>query len=704
MRLFFRYNFFAALLVMMILQPLSSAMAHSDSEFDAEYYPTILQFDGEDELRDLESAGVVVWHSRENMALALIPLDSADSVKTMSKIRKKGGSPRLAPRRAHPCMDIAKTHFNAAGIVNSQAVGTPYTGKGVVVGLCDIGLDPNHINFLDKDGKSRVKRVVYLNELHNERIALESAEAIHHWRSDDETQYHGTHVAGIMAGSYADNGFSGMAPGADIVMTSCKLYDVGILAACEEIIDYAKSVGKPAVINLSLGSYNGPHDGSTLFNRYLDLLGREAIICMASGNNGDARSSIKLDFTQDDTRWMGRLFNSSWDQMQMYGMTDVWSSDDSPISFRYHIYDDIDNALVYSSPVIDDSTEMPYETSHETDAEFAKYLTGSLSVYTDISELNGRRYLEFVYDTQAHAYHSAEEKWARYSLVIEVIGEPGQKMDVTSDGQYSWFSRWRDYRQADDALSVSDIATGDNLICVGMYNNRSEMPRLNGTVKDFGVQPLTINVNSGFGTLRDGRVLPHTVAPGAYVVSSISTDYTENFPDKTSTMTARVSHNGKDYYWYYNIGTSMSTPYVAGVVATWLEAVPSLDVDDIKQIILESNATDCYDFSDGRNGQGWLRPVEGLVKAMGLSSVAQGSIDNSETAIMIKGDSAEIYNPGYSNLSISLVALDGAVIFRDVIVDDTFRAIDLSDLSKGLYILTVTDGRNAPVVKKFMRK
>lgn len=100
--------------------------------------------------------------------------------------------------------------------------------------------------------------MVSFDEPINQRIVLDTPEEIAEWTTDNEDNFHGTHVCNIMAGSYKANNLYGMAPGADIVMTSSLGYDVGLLAGCEEIVAYAKSVGKPAVINLSFSSYTGP--------------------------------------------------------------------------------------------------------------------------------------------------------------------------------------------------------------------------------------------------------------------------------------------------------------------------------------------------------------------------------------------------------------------------------------------------------------
>lgn len=58
-----------------------------------------------------------------------------------------------------------------------------------------------------------------------------------------------------MAGNGAGSPYVGIARDADIVVSTSTLTDVGLLAGVEDIIDYAKEVGKPCVINLSMGNY-----------------------------------------------------------------------------------------------------------------------------------------------------------------------------------------------------------------------------------------------------------------------------------------------------------------------------------------------------------------------------------------------------------------------------------------------------------------
>ena len=166
-----------------------------------------------------------------------------------------------------------------------------------MAGFCDVGFDPLHPTFLDKNGVSRVKRITQYIENKGLRIVVEGDEAYEEWGTDDSDNYHATHVGGIMAGNGAGSPYVGIARDADIVVSTSTLTDVGLLAGVEDIIDYAKEVGKPCVINLSMGNYIGAHDGTSLFSQYLDMCAEDAIIVLSSGNEG-IQTQRKAKFTK----------------------------------------------------------------------------------------------------------------------------------------------------------------------------------------------------------------------------------------------------------------------------------------------------------------------------------------------------------------------------------------------------------------------
>ena len=53
--------------------------------------------------------------------------------------------------------------------------------------------------------------------------------------------------------------------------------------------------------NLSLGSNVGAHDSTSIMNRFLALCGKEAIICVAAGNEADQPIALTAKFDKADS-------------------------------------------------------------------------------------------------------------------------------------------------------------------------------------------------------------------------------------------------------------------------------------------------------------------------------------------------------------------------------------------------------------------
>ncbi len=260
------------------------------------YIPRLVKIQSESEVDSLREQGVDVLRRRGDILLCFFP-----------NPQTRSNEPAIRPRPIAPALDVAKSYYDAGSIQSGDGFGTPYTGKGVVVGICDVGIDPLHPTFLDADGRSRIKRVVHYIEGDGLRIQLEGDDDYLEWQTDNPEEYHATHVCGILAGNGAGSPYSGVAPDADIVATVSTLSEVGLLAGVEDIIDYAKEVGRPAVINISVGSYTGAHDGSSLFSQYLDMCAEDAIIVMSSGNEGTHYNSLVSSFSSDSPSVAVRL-------------------------------------------------------------------------------------------------------------------------------------------------------------------------------------------------------------------------------------------------------------------------------------------------------------------------------------------------------------------------------------------------------------
>lgn len=678
------------------------------------YAPAIVEFEDETAIDELKEAGVIIWRQRADMALVLFPRKNTYQA-NISNENKSNRDLQTNPLNSsrikieyskvrEPAMDVARTHYDADMMHQGEAALLPYTGKNVVVGFCDIGFDPMHINFFDEDGNNRVKRFIIYSESDADRKELSTVSEYEAQGTDDKSYFHATHVAGIMAGSCKLNGYWGMAPEAEIVATTSELTDVGLLMGVEDVIEYAKSVGKPAVVNLSVAGYNGPHDGTTLFNKYMALLGEEAIICMSAGNSGRGGYSHQIDFTQDCQDWMAQIKSKDWCQFAMLGCTEAWSRDSSPIGVDV-IINDNDNG--YRPVMICSSAqdgEYKYVFDSAENEEFAKYYEGTLTIEGGIDARNGRWHTSVDYGAITKEKQATDKgNWARYSLSLRFKGAPGVHADIQNDGQFSILDGYSGYTAPSGIFSISDMATGDNVVSVGMYVNRDKEPLITGVEQTFSYTPGYMHPSSGYGTSVFGKRYPMTCAPGAYVISSYSGIYLSNSFNEKSKCAAGLEIEGKRYYWGNQTGTSMSSPYTAGTIACWLEADPTLDFSRVSEIIEATNRQDYPDQEDPRNGLGRLDPMAGLRMVLASGTMNCGTIKNCNLKYSIANNILTIFNPDNNDLECEIITLDGTQILNNRYSGLSIIDLNIDSLSKGCYILKAYPQSGAPLSVKFMR-
>jgi subtilisin family serine protease len=198
-------------------------------------------------------------------------------------------------------------------------------GTGAVVGIADTGVDVTHPDFLDATGATRVAWLLDLGAPPRGKWpALEQAYGLIDpttgaviggavWSADDingalstgntaslpqDSVGHGTLVASCAAGngSGGKSVYQGVAPGATIVVARIVdssgnlLGNDDILRAVQFLFDQADSLHLPIVVNLSVGSDFGPHDGTMAWEEVLaSHVGPSApghILIAAAGNSG----------------------------------------------------------------------------------------------------------------------------------------------------------------------------------------------------------------------------------------------------------------------------------------------------------------------------------------------------------------------------------------------------------------------------------
>ena len=179
------------------------------------------------------------------------------------------------------------------------------------------------------------------------------------------------------------------------------------------------------------------------------------------------------------------------------------------------------------------------------------------------------------------------------------------------------------------------------------------------------------------------------------------------FDEKNWMISEKVKVNGEDYYYADMQGTSMASPFAAGVIALWLEANPNLDHNDIEEIIDKTS----YKIYPGKSnnwnkitGYGRINAYKGLKMALQMAGIDSQSgnptsierVSGSAQPVTLQGD-GRVWNVLFNNpersATISFVALDGRVALQrnlQQVSQGHEETFDLTTLTSGVYLLRIS--------------
>lgn len=593
-----------------------------------EYIPVIIEIP-DDDTADLDNLGAVIYYNRNHLYLACIPDDRLAELCRIDKV----GTFSVAMSYAES-LDVAHTVTGVNRVHAGESIVSPYTGRGVVTGICDIGFDPRHTNFTD-----RVKQWVIYNEMHAMRTVYDGYADIvaNAPETDNVTKTHATHVANILGGGTAESPYHGVATGSDMIVTTGQLTDVGILAGIEDVVRYARRDGRRAVVNISAGSYLGPHDGTDLVGRYLSALADEAVICFSAGNFGQRNNvfGVELDST---TEPVGSLFFNipGWDGLDVNGMSDLWSDDGRPFETRLVIWDVEKRTAAYIGEWVAGDTEPGICKYTLEDYVAPEAVMGKMWIAWGLDPGNGRYNVTFSYDYTATERQSAGP-WARYFVGFHLRSKvEDTHVTAYADGVASFFGSNGAKGMVNGTAdgTVSNQASCPEVVAVGAWNTRDNVPDVADGTHPWNVEVGRVAPWSAYWTSGDGRRLPHFCAPGNPVVSALSRPhYNYDGPKDDADRTARV--DGEDR-WFAAAGTSMASPYAAGVFALWLEADPTLGVDELRNIAIATADRRHVDIDDPRWGAGALDAYAGIIEVerrAGIGGVHNIAVDNAHRPV-----------------------------------------------------------------------
>ena len=662
------------------------------------------------DISELEATGAVVRSQIDNLALVEVDYDKVIEFSNLKSIKTLS-----IPRKSSVKMDQARTK-TGVNTVHRPLGKLPqaYKGAGVVTGLVDAGVTVNHPNFKNSDGSSRVKRAYTISGQGGITVEYDESK-LSQFTTDLSTMSHGTHVAGIMSGSYknlADTvNYYGVASESDIVMVGLgnDAYDNNILMGVEKVINYAENNNQPCVVNLSLGSGYGPHDGTELFSQYLNKLAERAVICVAAGN--EAEDGIAITKTCTETDKNINTFVMPLASNGHTGTLEVWSNTNQTFKATLVLYDLTTKQIVYKLPTISESTngKVQYIASGQyaeagdiTSPTFDEaFSNGYIGFGSKVDEYNNR----FTVNMQYYLLlNTTTNPKGNVALGLMVEGNADQRLDVYCTSSYSTLASngISDWTDGGGDGSITDASCAEGVISVGSFTSRDVVPvRVNGYSYNFKnyVKLNDISSFSSYATLVDGRKLPHLTAPGCLVVSSMSSYYMtlafqQEVYENEFKLVAKTMYNGKPYYYDYMMGTSMATPFAAGVAALMLQANPDLTCKEVREILMETADRDTYVTTSSNPvqwGAGKINALEAVKKAIEKGAGIENIVADKADKLFVTPIGQKQYNVtvlGAADVQVALCNMAGQIVENASAQGETV-AVDASTVANGVYVLVV---------------
>jgi subtilisin family serine protease len=474
------------------------------------------------------------------------------------------------------------------------------SGADVLVGLIDVGgFDFSHPDFLDSDGRTRFERIWdqggrtrpspkrrgtsgfdYGSELRkddmNRAIGAAPERGLPAFELEPQSQMspgsHGTHVASIAAGN------RGVAPRARLagVLVSIprdeterrlSFYDSTRLAhAVDYLIELARELKLGLSVNISLGTNGHAHDESSAINRWIDAAltvpGRG--VCIAAGNAGQERAEH-----DDDVGYvMGRVHASGEIAARELVADLEWNVVGNTVADLSENeleiwYGAEDRFAAQVRPPGEDWTEAVEPGQY---IENRQLPDGSfLSIYNELYHAaNGANYIGIYLSPQLREPRVVGVRAGEW--LVRLLGR-----DVRSGTFHAWIER-------DDPRRVGRLGQRDAWIFPSFFSENSFVDRStvstlacgrwSVSVANLDQSRRRINITSSQGPTREGRQKPDIAATGTDVVAAKG--FTPADP------------------WVSMTGTSMASPYVAGVVALMLATNAELTGAQIGGIIRRS--------------------------------------------------------------------------------------------------------------------
>lgn len=579
----------------------------SKSGSTEDWVDVFVKLEGDADVSDL---GYVERSRAGDVSVGRIPRRSVRTLASDARVRYVESS-----RVARRLNSTGKSDTGVNAVHAGESLPSGIKGHGVVVGVLDSGIDFTHPDFSHSTGT----RIQFLMDMRSDdtevfytKAQIDANPGSVAQRDGNGSGGHGTHVTGTAAG------LNGVAPEADIIFvkgirddaSNGGFSEADIANGTSYIFEKAEEMGRPAVVNLSLGGISGPMDGTSAYEQFLsNLSGPGKIIVAAAGNSGS-------DYVHAGTNLQpSTLYESLVEPMSSeFNLIEMWYEAGSMSSVAFGVYALDDGSLVYLGKTNSVTMGNTVGLNQNGDLDpLAITFNGATIGYFAVESSNtvdaengdGQAYLVLSNNDDPNLDLNDFFWTVLYQSTASASGRVD--MWVNGGGFYPFDVGLEDVVEipGDRDFSVGSPATSRKVISVGSYVTRTSWTDIDGVNRNVLWQhpsgegtiiPAvgTISEFSSRGPTRDGRLAPIIAAPGEKIASSLSSHLDvratqqESF-DLGGVYRGDIVQGGGQMV---TQGTSMASPHLAGVVALMLQVDPLLDYEKAVDILAETARTD----------------------------------------------------------------------------------------------------------------
>ena len=572
-----------------------------------------------------------------------------------------------------------------------------YDGTGIVVGIIDSGTDFAHPDFKDAFGNSRIKFLwdqvplagSTVPQPYNYGIEWTDTQINANQCTHNDLPHfgHGTHVSGIATGNGLANGtHHGVASKADIVVVALDFNKTGptIADAVQYIFSKATLLGKPCVINASVGDYYGSHDGTDLEAKLIETMVQNVpgrVMVAAAGNAGNIKHHVKTQPLLNDTSFTWIKKNNS--------------------TLEYWCYADTNNIK---------NVQISVGANRNNNFNlgrigFKNYNYGLTSIKSDTLRYNGNQIGIIKTSASINAY-------GVYELYIKILADTlnlkwrieskgvgmhdAWNFDFISSGlpssfSYPWITK---YVMPDfNSTIVSSFQCLNDVITVANYVNINNYYDVTGTLQSWAALNPGENVNnlaasSSWGPTRDNKQKPDIAATGAGVFSAIALGMQANLIANAPQVIAQGSMH------IQGGGTSAASPVVAGLAALYLQKNPMSTSMQVKNAITNCAYFDSYTGTNLPNYRWGYGKLDGFAAMTCIVTDVKQNNLNTNTISYFPNPFKDSVRFNFNKTltgKIYIYSVDGKLIYEDILNGGSYELTSekLNEKTNGLLFVKI---------------